>query len=166
MKGMKKMTILDVQNVQKTYTTRFGTNQVQALSDVSFSVEYGEYVAIMGESGAGKTTLLNILATLDRPTSGKVIISGTDVTQIKESELATYRRENLGFVFQDFNLLDTFSIRDIFLVLLFFNGAKTSELNEKLNDFTAKYMDNAIVGAVVVVVILAVAYAGINTLNK
>lgn len=113
------MKMLEVNNVRKVYTTRFGGNQVQALANVSFSVEEGEYVAIMGESGSGKTTLLNILASLDKATSGKVALSGVRLSEIKEKQLAAFRRENLGFVFQDFNLLDTFSIRDnIFLPLV------------------------------------------------
>ena len=110
------MAILEVQGLKKIYTTRFGGNQVQALSDVSFSVEQGEYVAIMGESGSGKTTLLNILAALDKPTGGKVFLEGRDLTAVREKEIAAFRRDNLGFVFQDFNLLDTFSLKDnIFL---------------------------------------------------
>ena len=106
------MAILEVNNVKKIYTTRFGGNQVQALSDVSFSVENGEYVAIMGESGSGKTTLLNILAALDKPTSGDVILDKKSLASISEREISSFRRDNLGFVIQDFNLLDTFSIMD------------------------------------------------------
>ena len=126
------MAILQVENLKKIYTTRFGGNKVQALSNVTFSVEKGEYVAIMGESGSGKTTLLNILAALDRPTSGKVFLEGRELSAIKESEMATFRRENLGFVFQEFNLLDTFSIRDNILLPLVLNGAKASDLEAKL----------------------------------
>ncbi len=113
------MSILEVKNLKKIYTTRFGGNHVQALGSVSFSVEEGEYVAIMGESGSGKTTLLNILAALDKPTSGEVLLNGRNIVQIKEKEISAFRRDNLGFVFQDFNLLDTFSIQDnIFLPLV------------------------------------------------
>ena len=113
------MALLDVKNVRKVYTTRFGGNQVEALKDVNFSVEQGEYVAIMGESGSGKSTLLNILAALDKPTEGKVFLKEKDLSKVKEKEMAAFRRNNLGFVFQDFNLLDTFSLKDnIFLPLV------------------------------------------------
>ena len=142
------MSILEVSNLQKVYTTRFGGNKVQALSNVTFTVEKGEYVAIMGESGSGKTTLLNILAALDRPTAGKVLLEGKELSTIRESDMATFRRENLGFVFQEFNLLDTFSIRDNILLPLVLNGAKPAELEGKLQpiaerlgiaDLLAKY---------------------------
>ena len=103
------MSILEVSHLKKVYTTRFGGQKVEALSDVSFSVEEGEFVAIMGESGSGKTTLLNILAALDRPTAGSVTLSGKDLASVREKDMAAFRRDNLGFVFQDFNLLDTFS---------------------------------------------------------
>ncbi|MCI8282755.1 MAG: ABC transporter ATP-binding protein [Lachnospiraceae bacterium] len=106
------MSILEVNNLKKIYTTRFGGNQVMALKNVTFTVEKGEYVAIMGESGSGKSTLLNILAALDKPTAGTVMLEGKDIAKIKESTLAQFRRDNLGFVFQDFNLLDTFSLED------------------------------------------------------
>ena len=113
------MSILEVRGLQKIYTTRFGGNKVDALKNVTFSVEEGEYVAIMGESGSGKTTLLNILAALDKPTGGTVLLDGKDITRIKESAIAAFRRDNLGFVFQDFNLLDTFSLEDnIYLPLV------------------------------------------------
>ena len=113
------MAILEAKCLKKIYTTRFGGNQVQALSNVSFSVEEGEYVAIMGESGSGKTTLLNILAALDKPTGGEVILDGRNLSSVKEKEISAFRRDNLGFVFQEFNLLDTFSIQDnIFLPLV------------------------------------------------
>lgn len=102
------MALLEVKNVKKIYTTRFGNNQVEALKNVNFSVESGEYVAIMGESGSGKTTLLNILAALDKPTEGKVYLKGNDLGNLKEKDIAAFRRQNMGFVFQDFNLLDTF----------------------------------------------------------
>ncbi|WP_086315173.1 hypothetical protein A5821_002610 [Enterococcus sp. 7F3_DIV0205] len=113
------MAILEVNHIQKIYQTRFSGNQVTALKDVSFQVEEGEYIAIMGESGSGKSTLLNILATLDMPTNGTVTLNGKNITEIPEGKLAAFRRENLGFVFQDFNLLDNFSVKDnIFLPLV------------------------------------------------
>lgn len=113
------MPLLTVKNLKKVYTTRFGGQSVEALSNVNFSVERGEYAAIMGESGAGKTTLLNILAALDKPTSGEVLLEGRNIVDIKESEISKFRRENLGFVFQDYNLMDNFSIRDnIYLPLV------------------------------------------------
>ena len=126
------MTILDVQHVQKIYTTRFGGNRVQALSDVSFKVERGEYVAVMGESGSGKTTLLNILAALDRPTSGDVVLNGRSINSIREKEIAAFRRDNLGFVFQDFNLLDTFSLRDNIYLPLVLAGHSVGEMEAAL----------------------------------
>ena len=113
------MSLLEVKNIRKVYTTRFSGQSVQALSNVSFTVESGEYVAIMGESGSGKTTLLNILASLDKPSQGSVSLNGKNMVTIKENEISIFRRKNLGFVFQDFNLLDTFSLRDnIFLPLV------------------------------------------------
>ena len=127
------MAMLQVECLKKIYTTRFGGNQVQALSDVSFSVETGEYVAIMGESGSGKTTLLNILAALDQPTSGKVFLDGKDLTMVKEREIAAFRRDNLGFVFQDFNLLDTFSLKDNIFLPLVLAGKSPKEMELRLN---------------------------------
>ena len=127
------MAMLQVECLKKIYTTRFGGNQVQALSDVSFSVETGEYVAIMGESGSGKTTLLNILAALDQPTSGKVFLDGKDLTMVKEREIAAFRRDNLGFVFQDFNLLDTFSLQDNIFLPLVLAGKSPKEMELRLN---------------------------------
>lgn len=124
--------MLEVKNIEKIYTTRFGGNQVRALSNVSFSVEDGEYVAIMGESGSGKTTLLNILAALDKPTKGEVILGGKNLAKVKEKELSAFRRNNLGFVFQDFNLLDTFSLRDNIFLPLVLSGKGYREMEEKL----------------------------------
>ncbi|WP_419023814.1 ABC transporter ATP-binding protein [Emergencia sp.] len=132
------MTILDVKNLKKIYTTRFGGNQVQALSNVSFSVEEGEYVAIMGESGSGKTTLLNILAALDKPTSGEVFLNGQNIVQIREKEISAFRRDNLGFVFQDFNLLDTFSIQDNIFLPLVLAGKQYKEMAKRLKPIAAK----------------------------
>ncbi len=113
------MTILEVNGLKKIYATRLGGNQVEALKNVNFSVEKGEYIAIMGESGSGKTTLLNILAALDKPTSGCVILDGQDLSKVKETAVSAFRRDHLGFVFQDFNLLDTFTLEDnIYLPLV------------------------------------------------
>ena len=126
------MALLDVKNVKKIYTTRFGGNQVEALRDVTFSVEPREYVAIMGESGSGKTTLLNILAALDRPTGGKVYLKGRDLSGVREKEIAAFRRQNLGFVFQDFNLLDTFSLKDNIFLPLVLSGRKYPEMEKRL----------------------------------
>ena len=126
------MSILEVKNLQKIYTTRLGGNQVQALRNVTFSVEEGEYVAIMGESGSGKTTLLNILAALDKPTGGTVILDGQDLGKIKERDIATFRGDNLGFVFQEFNLLDTFTIQDNILLPLVLAGKSYDEMSSRL----------------------------------
>ncbi|MCR5755831.1 MAG: ABC transporter ATP-binding protein [Acetatifactor sp.] len=126
------MAILEAKSLQKIYTTRLGTNKVQALSNVSFSVEQGEYVAIMGESGSGKTTLLNLLAALDKPTGGSILLDGKEVSDIREKKLAEFRRENLGFVFQEFNLLDTFSVRDNILLPLVLSQSKVSEMKERI----------------------------------
>ncbi len=132
------MPILEVQNLKKVYTTRFGGSHVQALSNVSFTVERGEYVAIMGESGSGKTTLLNILAALDRPTGGEVLLNGRSILSLKEKEISAFRRDNLGFVFQDFNLLDTFSLRDNIFLPLVLAGKKYDEMNARLQAIAAK----------------------------
>lgn len=126
------MALLEAKNIRKVYATRFGGNQVQALTDVSFTVDEGEYVAIMGESGSGKTTLLNILAALDRPTSGTVLLDGTDISAIRENQLAAFRRDQLGFVFQDFNLLDTFSLKDNILLPLVLQGMNWREMEANL----------------------------------
>lgn len=126
------MALLQINNLKKIYTSRFGGNKVQALTNVTFSVEDGEYVAIMGESGSGKSTLLNILAALDKPTSGEVLLNGENIVGIKESKIAEFRRKNLGFVFQDFNLLDTFSSKDNIFLPLVLSGAKYDYMQEKL----------------------------------
>lgn len=126
------MTLLEVKNVKKIYTTRFGKNQVQALSNVNFSVEVGEYVAIMGESGSGKTTLLNILAALDKPTRGSVLLQGKDLTHIREKEITNFRREHLGFVFQDFNLLNNFNNKDNIFLPLVLSKKSVSEMERRL----------------------------------
>ena len=131
------MTMLEVRDLEKTYSGRFGANPVRALKGVSFSVEAGEYVAIMGESGSGKTTLLNILATLDRPTGGSVLLDGRDLAGLKDSALAAFRRENLGFVFQEFNLLDTFTLRDNILLPLVLGGKSADELEKRLEPVAA-----------------------------
>lgn len=137
-KEEKLMSLLEVKNVKKIYMTRFGSNQVEALRDVNFTVERGEYVAIMGESGSGKTTLLNILAALDKPTEGKVYLKDRDLGKLKEKEIATFRRQNLGFVFQDFNLLDTFSLKyNIFLPLVL-SGKKYPEMEKRLKPIAEK----------------------------
>ncbi|KIO65281.1 ABC transporter ATP-binding protein [Caldifermentibacillus hisashii] len=132
------MTLLEVKNLKKIYTTRFGGNQVQALTDVSFSIEEGEYVAIMGESGSGKTTLLNILAALDKPTSGEVLLEGNNIVLINEKEISAFRRQNLGFVFQDFNLLDTFSLQDNIFLPLVLSGKAYQEMNSRLQPLAEK----------------------------
>ncbi len=126
------MSLLEVQHLQKIYTTRFGGSQVTALEDVNFSVEPGEYVAIMGESGSGKTTLLNILAALDRPTAGEVFLNGKALSDIRERDLAAFRRSHLGFVFQDFNLLDTFSLQDNIFLPLVLAGKGYDDMRRKL----------------------------------
>lgn len=126
------MEILQVKNLKKTYTTRLGNNKVQALKNVTFSVEKGDYVAVMGESGSGKTTLLNILASLDKPTSGEVLLNGENTIEIKEKEISAFRRDNLGFVFQDFNLLDTFSLKDNILLPLVLAETDIQQMEKKL----------------------------------
>lgn len=126
------MSILEVNGLKKTYRTRLGGNKVEALKNVSFTVEQGEYVAIMGESGSGKTTLLNILAALDKPTGGSVLLDGQNLSQIKESAMAAFRRDNLGFVFQDFNLLDTFSLEDNIYLPLVLAGRHHTEMKQAL----------------------------------
>lgn len=132
MKEVSFMTVLEVKNLKKIYRTRFGGTQVQALSCVNFSVEEGEYVAIMGESGSGKTTLLNMLAALDKPTEGEVYLDGKPLSAIKDKNLSEFRRDNLGFVFQEFNLLDTFNVKDNILLPLVLKGETYKEMTKKL----------------------------------
>ena len=132
------MSILEVSGLRKVYSPRFGGNKVEALKNVNFSVEKGEYAAIMGESGSGKTTLLNILAALDKPTGGSVILDGLNLAKIKESAIAQFRRDNLGFVFQEFNLLDTFTIEDNIFLPLVLAGTPYREMQDRLRPIAAK----------------------------
>lgn len=129
---LNTMTILEVNGLKKIYSTRFGGNKVEALKNVNFSVEQGEYVAIMGESGSGKTTLLNILAALDKPTEGNVILDGNNLSKLKESQISAFRRDNLGFVFQDFNLLDTFTLEDNIYLPLVLAGIPYKKMHDRL----------------------------------
>ena len=126
------MSILEVTGLRKVYTTRFGGNKVEALRDVNFTVEDGEYVAVMGESGSGKTTLLNILAALDKPTAGRVVLDGQELGSVPESRIAAFRRDNLGFVFQEFNLLDTFTLEDNIFLPLVLAGVSVQEMRSRL----------------------------------
>ena len=128
--------LLEVNNIRKVYTTSLSTQSTEALKNVNFSVDNGEYVAIMGESGSGKTTLLNILATFDKATSGSVLLNNLDLSKLKDKELADFRRDNLGFVFQDFNLLDNFSIKDNILLPLVLANKKYKVMEERLEKVT------------------------------
>ena len=132
------MSILEVKNLRKVYASRFGGNKVEALRNVSFTVEQGEFVSIMGESGSGKTTLLNILAALDKPTGGTVLLDGQDLKSVKESAVAAFRRDNLGFVFQDFNLLDTFTLEDNIYLPLVLAGKRYEEMRGRLTPIAAR----------------------------
>lgn len=127
------MKILQVKNLQKIYATRFGANKVEAIKNVSFEVEKGEFIAIMGESGSGKSTLLNMISSLDRPTKGEILLNGKNMLEIKDSDLSSYRRENLGFVFQDFNLLDNFSVKDNILLPLVIAGQTYQQMINRLD---------------------------------
>ncbi len=140
------MALLEVRHLQKIYSTRFGGNKVEALRDISFTVEEGEFVAIMGESGSGKTTLLNILASLDSPTAGEVALRGVPFAAVKEGKLATFRREHLGFIFQDFNLLDTFTIEDNIYLPLVLSGCRYEEMRSRLEPLAYKLAITDILG--------------------
>lgn len=126
------MSILEVSGLRKVYTSRLGGSRVEALRNVSFTVEQGEYVAIMGESGSGKTTLLNILAALDEPTAGTVRLDGHELGKIRERDAAAFRRDNLGFVFQEFNLLDTFTLEDNIYLPLVLMGMSYEDMRARL----------------------------------
>lgn len=126
------MSILEVSGLRKVYTSRLGGSRVEALRNVSFTVEQGEYVAIMGESGSGKTTLLNILAALDEPTAGTVRLDGHELGKIREKDAAAFRRDNLGFVFQEFNLLDTFTLEDNIYLPLVLMGMSYEDMQARL----------------------------------
>ena len=140
------MAILEVKNLKKVYTTRLGGNRVEALRNVNFSVNEGEFVAIMGESGSGKTTLLNILAGLDTPTSGQVLLTGRDMTTVREGRMAAFRREHLGFVFQEFNLLDTFTVRDNIFLPLVLSGQRYADMQPKLSRLARRLGIEALLG--------------------
>ena len=140
------MAILEVKNLKKVYTTRLGGNRVEALRNVNFSVNEGEFVAIMGESGSGKTTLLNILAGLDTPTSGQVLLTGRDMTTVREGQMAAFRREHLGFVFQEFNLLDTFTVRDNIFLPLVLSGQRFADMQPKLTPLARRLGIEALLG--------------------
>ena len=127
------MSLLEVNGIRKVYKGRFGTNSVEALKNINFTVENGEFVAIMGESGSGKTTLLNILAALDKPTEGRVVLDGMDLSRIRESKMAAFRRDNMGYVFQEFNLLDTFTLEDNIYLPLVLAGMKYDEMKARID---------------------------------
>lgn len=132
------MALLEIKNLKKIYKTRFGGNEVRALNNISFSVEEGEFVSIMGESGSGKTTLLNIVASLDKPTSGEVLLNKRNIVNISDKEISAFRRNNLGFVFQDYNLLDTFSLKDNIFLPLVLSGTKYEIMNDRLKEIAPK----------------------------
>ena len=140
------MSLLEVKHLKKVYTTRFGGAKVEALADVEFSVEEGEYVAIMGESGSGKTTLLNILAALDKPTGGKVLLNGRDMAAVPDSRMAAYRRDNLGFVFQEYNLLDTLTLEENMALPLTIQGLGPEKISLRVRKIADKLQIGDVLG--------------------
>ena len=130
----QKTILLSVEHLRKIYNSRFGSNQVEALKNISFSVDQGEFIAVMGESGSGKTTLLNCISTIDTVSAGHIYLDGTDVTEIKEKALARFRRENLGFVFQDFNLLDTLTVSENIALALTINNVPVEQIDGKVRE--------------------------------
>ena len=124
--------ILQVSNVEKYYGNR--GNLTKAINNISFNVYEGEFVGIMGASGSGKTTLLNCISTIDKVTSGHILISGTDVTELRGEKLNKFRREDLGFIFQDFNLLDTLTAYENIALALTIQGKKPKEIDEKIKE--------------------------------
>ena len=126
--------LLEVSNLEKIYKTRLSDNKVVALDNVNFSVEEGEYIAIMGESGSGKTTLLNLLALLDRPTNGNIVLEGKDLSTISDSQISKFRRDHLGFVFQDFNLLDTLTLKENILLPLILAEENAETFEKRVED--------------------------------
>lgn len=125
------MSLFEVTGLKKVYSSKFSTIKVEALKEITFSVESGEFVAIMGESGSGKTTLLNILALLDRPTEGKIVLNNIDLSTIKEKEMARFRRDNLGYIFQDYNLIDNLTVKDNVLLPLVLKEEDIKTMEEK-----------------------------------
>ena len=130
--------ILKIENLKKYYGTK--NNITKAIDNISFTVNEGEFVAIMGASGSGKTTLLNCISTIDTVTAGKIIINGNDITEIKDRDIASFRRNNLGFVFQNFNLLDTLTIAENISLSLIINKKNENKIDEMVNDI-AKRLD-------------------------
>ena len=128
--------ILKIENLKKYYGTK--NNITKAIDNISFSVNKGEFVAIMGASGSGKTTLLNCISTIDTVTAGKIIINGNDITEIKDRAIASFRRNNLGFVFQDFNLLDTLTIAENISLSLIINKKNENKIDERVNDIAKR----------------------------
>lgn len=132
------MSLFEVTGLKKVYSSKFSTIKVEALKEITFSVESGEFVAIMGESGSGKTTLLNILALLDRPTEGKIVLNNIDLSTIKEKEMARFRRDNLGYIFQDYNLIDNLTVKDNVLLPLVLKEEDIKTMEEKIDPVLEK----------------------------
>lgn len=130
-------TLVEVNHLRKVYGTK--GNVFVALDDINFSVKEGEFIGVMGPSGAGKSTLLNILATIDQPTQGQVLIDGTDLTELNEEQISTFRQKNLGFIFQDFNLLDTLTVKENILLPLTLNSLKTKQMEERVIEVADKF---------------------------
>lgn len=130
--------LLRIKNLRKTYKTRFSMVKVEALKDINFEVEDNEFIAIMGESGSGKTTLLNMISLLDRPTDGSILLKDKELTKVTDVEVSKFRRENMGFVFQNFNLLDTFNARDNISLPLVLAEEDYKIINKKVEEISKK----------------------------
>lgn len=132
------MEVLNVQNLKKVYGSKFGGVKYPALNDINLKVEKGEFVGIMGPSGSGKTTFLNVISTIDKPTAGKVFVDGNDITNLREPHLSSFRKQKLGFIFQDFNLLDTMTLKENIVLPLALSKTPYSEITSRLNDISVK----------------------------
>lgn len=132
------MEVLNIENLTKVYGSKFGGAKYTALKDINLKVENGEFVGIMGPSGSGKTTFLNVISTIDKPTSGKVLIEENDITKLKEPRLSSFRRDKLGFIFQDFNLLDTMTLKENIVLPLALSKTPYDTIEKRLGDISIK----------------------------